>query len=436
MRIITKYARMYLKTVFSTVHTVNGKTTDDFRRCWGVEKSRDNHAHHTVDAIVVACATREQYDRLAQYYHDYESYDQNDPAVPEKPHFPKPWKTFTEDMNELKNQIIVSHYAPNHLLKQTRKHAKVRGKKVVQQGKTARGSLHQDTFYGAIKRLEKNEKTGETTEITRYVVRKALADLSDADMNKIVDERVRDISVAGRKEEVCLKKRIDALKKKNPTSDAVTEEVIQKEIEALELQRNGLYTLPNKNGTPVPIKKVRIYSNLTNPIELKAQWDKSTKGRRPHKEHYYVNNDSNYVLEIFDGEKRREFELYKNIEAVNGKISEVHGDAVSLKKGQHVLLYKETPSEVWNCTPAEIIRRFYVVQGLSSMTIQKKFKYGIVVLMHASEGRRFTDLKVQDGDFDPEEPYMPLRKFLHTRFKALVEGRDFTITSLGELRKV
>ncbi|MCK4563984.1 MAG: hypothetical protein KAU94_04870, partial [Verrucomicrobia bacterium] len=408
--------------------------TDDFRRCWGIEKSRDSHAHHTVDAIVVACVTRGQYDKLAQYYHEYESYGQNDPSVPSKPHFSKPWKCFTEDMKNLKNEILVSHYAPNHLLKQTKKRAKVRGKIVMQQGKTARGSLHQETFYGAIKRMEENKK-GKVEEVIKYVVRKPLADLSDTDLKKIVDDRVRAIAIAGRKEESRLKKEIEALKKKKPTSDEADELVIKQQIQALEDQLSEIYALPNKNGNPIPIKKVRICTKLTKPIELKAQRDTSTKRPAPHKETYYVNNDSNYLMEIFEGDKRREFELYKNIEAANGKLPQSN-NRLCLKKGQLVLLYENSPDEIWSSSPVEVAKRMYIVQGMSSMTLQKKYTYGVIILLHALESRAISDLKVQDGDFSSDEPYVPQRKVLHTRFKALVAGYDFELTSLGDIRRL
>jgi len=149
-----------------------------------------------------------------------------------------------------------------------------------------------------------------------------------------------------------------------------------------------------------------------------------------------VNNDGNYLMKIFEGEKRREFELCRNIDAVNEKLPETSNEALFLKKGLLVMLYHETPDEVWVCSPVELAKRLYSVQGLSSMTLQKKYKYGVIVLMHALESRMYSDLKMQDGDFRPDEPYIPLRKCLHTRFKALVQGRDFELSSLGELRRL
>jgi CRISPR-associated endonuclease Csn1 len=432
-RIITKYARSYLSSVFDRVHTVNGKITDDFRHYWGLQdefekKDRSNHVHHAVDATVVACITRRKYQQLAEAY-------RKDEEGRSHIHVEKPWDSFVRDLEQFKKEILVAHYAPNPLLKQTVRKLKVKGREVTQKSKTARGSLHQDTFYGAIKRMEE-QCSGKKEEVIKYVSRKPLDSLDDKQLKNIVDDRVREIVTADRQRLKDLKKEIEELKKKKSTVDADQEKMLSQRIEELQKQLDRLFTLPNKNGDPVPIKRVRVSSNLTNPIELKEQRDKSKNTRRPHKEKFYVNNDSNYVLEIFNGERRREFELYKNIEAANGWTSEVKKDAICLRKGQPVLLYKDNPGEVEACSPEEIVKRYYVIQGLSSMTLQKKYKYGIVVMMHALEGRIFSDLKVQDGDFEPAEPYIPLRKFLHTRFKALVEGRDFSISPLGELRRL
>ncbi len=466
-RMITKYARLYLKTVFPMVHTVNGKTTDDFRRCWGIEKSRDNHAHHTVDAIVVACVTRDQYDKLAHYYHEYESYGQNDPSIPTKPHFYKPWETFTEDMKSLKNEILVSHYAPNHLLKQTKKRAKVRGKMVMQQGKTARGSLHQETFYGAIKRMEKDKKGG-VEEVVKYVVRKPLADLSDSDLKKIVDDRVREISIAGRKEESRLKKEIEVLAKKKATSDEVGELVIEQQIQSLESQLSGLFALPNKNGNPTPIKKVRIYSNLTNPIELKAQRDVSIKRPASHKEKYYVNNDGNYILAIYEGENSkgklvRNSLIIENLKAVNserGSLVPAEKEGLPLKciirGGMLVLLLKEdeNSSDFWNMTHIQRAGRLYIIRGLDNDGIKLYFhqeaRQTTEVLQHMNNvitesNRRNNivdkkgDLKIsklttpKGGDVLERSSDFPYVKFRPSNFNALLEGVDFRINALGDI---
>ena len=73
--LISRYARLYLKSVFKRVFVVKGIITSEFRKIWGIQdeyskKERVNHVHHCIDAITIACIGRSEYDRLAQYYHE------------------------------------------------------------------------------------------------------------------------------------------------------------------------------------------------------------------------------------------------------------------------------------------------------------------------------------------------------------------------------
>lgn len=75
--VISKYARLYLKSLFKHVYTVKGIATSDFRKIWGIQKAyskkeRVNHVHHCIDAIVIACIGLDEYNKLGAYYHDEE----------------------------------------------------------------------------------------------------------------------------------------------------------------------------------------------------------------------------------------------------------------------------------------------------------------------------------------------------------------------------
>ncbi|MDF7825570.1 type II CRISPR RNA-guided endonuclease Cas9 [Pontiellaceae bacterium B12227] len=471
-RIITKYARLYLNSLFKTVHSVSGKTTDACRKEWGLEeKSRDNHTHHTVDAVVCACLTRSQYDKLASFYHEYESYEQNDPSVPRKPHLKKPWETFAEDMKSLRNHVLVSHYAPNHLLKQTKKLLRKRGKivpgenrkPIVLQGKTARGSLHQDTFYGAIKRVEENKKTGKVEEVTKYVVRKTLADLSDSDLKKIVDDRVREIAKAGREKENGIKKAVDKLKKQRATVDDVREAELDVEIADLESQLNGLYCLPNKNGDPVPIKKVRVYSPLTDPIELKDQRDVSSKCGREHKQKYYVGNDGNHQLAIYEGENEngkfgRAYKIANNLTASTGYVFPSELGQMRFFKvvqnGQLTLLFKGSRDELTQLSKGQLGDRLYIVKGIDDDGIKLYFHQEarmttqVIAFMNeviteqnrkdgildkSGEVKRSKLTTPKGGDVIGRQAEFPYVKFKPSNFNALLEGVDFRLNVLGEV---
>ncbi|RLD74144.1 MAG: type II CRISPR RNA-guided endonuclease Cas9, partial [Bacteroidetes bacterium] len=110
--IITKYARLYLKTVFNNVYTVKGQTVSDFRKMWGIQpeykkKERINHIHHCIDAITMACMTKESYEELAKAYHEWEGEERI--SVSDMPSVEKPWPTFSEDVKEVENEVLISH---------------------------------------------------------------------------------------------------------------------------------------------------------------------------------------------------------------------------------------------------------------------------------------------------------------------------------------
>ncbi|MBN2649305.1 MAG: type II CRISPR RNA-guided endonuclease Cas9, partial [Prolixibacteraceae bacterium] len=394
--IITKYSRLYLQTLFSKVYTVKGNTVADFRKLWGLQdvyekKERVNHIHHCIDAISIACITKENYEALAHFYHNWEDYWLA--KVNEKPQFNKPWATFTEDLKNIENEVLISHYTPDVLPKQSKKILRKRGKKqynaegkpIYQQGDSVRGSLHQQTFYGAI------EVNNEGKKQIKYVVRKPLDTLEDSSVKNIVDEAVREIVTEGRKIEKELRKKLEGLNKQLSKATENEEPALKDEILKIEVEIQQLYCMPNKNGAPVPIKKVRIYSNITNPLHFaKKQRDQNEKKPKSYKAEFNVANDSNYLMAIYEGmdEKgslKRDFELVNNINSgayfkystkalirlqgfqtleglvpmqkVNKNL-ELPLKAV-LKIGTMVILWEKEPEEVKELNKQELDKRFY-----------------------------------------------------------------------------
>ena len=233
----------------------------------------------------------------------------------------------------------MSHYTPDVLPKQSKKKLRKRGKiqynkkgePIYLKGDTARGSLHKETFYGAIERRVTNKK-GEEEKQIKYVVRKPLDSLEDANIKNIVDERVRRIVEDGRKLEKQLKKEIETVKKKLQKAEEWEEVQLKEQIEAIEKQIAEIYSLPNKNGNPIPVKKVRVFQpTVTNPLNIKKQRDKSQKSSKPYKEQYHVANDDNYLLAIYEfknnkGKIKRSFKAINNIDASEYFKLSVSGD--------------------------------------------------------------------------------------------------------------
>ncbi len=421
--IIGKYARLYLQTVFDRIYTVKGSTTAAFRKMWGLQeeyarKERTNHVHHCIDAITIACIGRREYDRWAQYAADEERYSYGESG---KPRFEKPWPTFTEDVRAVADELLVAHHTPDNMAKQTRKKLRVRGRiklneagqPIYQQGDTARCRLHQETFYGAI------EREGEI----RYVVRKALAQLQPGDIDKIVDDAVRD-RVREAIDEVGFKTAMNA----------------------------GEYTIWMNRAKGIAIRKVRIFTpSITQPIALKKQRDRSDKA---YKQDYHVANDGNYCMAVYEGHDKkgrtkRTFELVSNLEAAQyfkaSADRESRPDLVPqtdangfplkciLRIGTMVLFYENSPEELCDCSRQELAKRLYKVTGFSTLTVAQN-SYGRLTLKHHQEARPASELKAKSGAWKIDEEYRAVISILHTQLNALVEGYDFELTVTGEIK--
>lgn len=151
--IITKYAREYLYSVFPSVFAYKGELVAEFRKRWGLqeqyEKDRSNHIHHTIDAITIACMTKEKYDLLA---HAWGLEDDNKKKeAKELLEKAKPWKTFTQDVLAIENEVLVSHHTPDNIKKQTRKKLRKRGKIVHQ-------AVYEQNPDGTYKRNDKGKR--------------------------------------------------------------------------------------------------------------------------------------------------------------------------------------------------------------------------------------------------------------------------------------
>ena len=413
--VISKYARLYLKSLFKHVYTVKGIATSDFRKIWGIQKAyskkeRVNHVHHCIDAIVIACIGLDEYNKLGAYYHDEENHEWYGMS---KAYFKKPWPTFVEDIEKVQDEILVYHYTPDNMPKQGRRRILIDGKKVLSKGDAARGSLHNDTYYGAIK----------NDGVVRYVKRINLASMKVSDVKNIVDDTVRGI-----------------------IETAINEKGFKEAMSS---------TIWMNEEKQIPIKKVRCYTpSVTKPLNIRQQRDVSS---REYKQQYHVTNDSNYLLALYidkdkKGKEKREFEIINMLQtaqyfrtsndkvAVGNNIVPVKSEhdypfAYSLKIGTMVLLYEKSPNEVWDASVKERGRRMYKITGLSSMTING-CSYATINMRNHEEARLSKEVKAKNGTYKQGEEFRPAIIMLHTQLNALVQGYDFEINELGEIKRL
>ena len=118
-------------------------------------KSRDDHRHHAVDAVVIALTSSSWTHALS-----VAARDARRPGVFEG--VPLPWEGFREDLRRAIEPIVVSHRV----------------------NRKVNGPLHEDSFYGIV-------QTGANT--SRAVIRKRIEALSDSEIKKglIVDPAIR-----------------------------------------------------------------------------------------------------------------------------------------------------------------------------------------------------------------------------------------------------
>lgn len=151
------------------VEPVTGRVTAQLRRFWGLnnvlaedgEKTRADHRHHAVDALVVACTHPGMTNRLSRYWQR-----RDEPGV-EEPDLPPPWPTIRRDAERAVADIVVSH--------------RVR--------KKVSGGLHKETVYGDTG-IDTTTNSGTYRE---FVTRKPVASLSKGELETIRDPAIRRI---------------------------------------------------------------------------------------------------------------------------------------------------------------------------------------------------------------------------------------------------
>ena len=157
-------------TAPAKVFVMSGRVTGHLRRIWGLnnvldddgEKTRADHRHHAIDALVVACCHPGITQKLSHYWQS------KDKPGGKEPILTPPWETIRSDAKQAVDGIVVSH--------------RVR--------KKVSGPLHKETIYGDTGK----EVAGEHGATYRlFVTRKRVEALSKRELKAIVDVGVRKI---------------------------------------------------------------------------------------------------------------------------------------------------------------------------------------------------------------------------------------------------
>lgn len=275
-RYISKEAKNYLAQICKKVTVAPGQMTSNLRHKWGLnnilneenQKTREDHRHHAIDALVMALGKVSYLQELSRWNRHNRTHELRN--------FPMPWETFQQDAAKAIEQILVSHKRLKSILTIRTHKSEKNGETYKNIGVAARGQLHKETVFG--------KRTAPFSE-EAFHVRKPIESLTtEKQVEKVVDETIRKL----------IFKRVNELggyeKGKIPANTFFVAD------------ENGFNQpqifLPNKNGSPVPILKVRMKENIGGAEQLKNDVNQWVNPRKNHHVLIYKDENDNLKEEV------------------------------------------------------------------------------------------------------------------------------------------
>jgi CRISPR-associated endonuclease Csn1 len=342
-RYISKEAKEYLSQVCKNVIVSPGQATSNLRQKWGMnnilndenEKTREDHRHHAVDALVMACTK-------VSYVQELSKWNRYNRASALKD-FPLPWETFRRDAELAVEKILISHKRITNDITVRTHTTEKNGVKYKNVGVAARGQLHKETVFG------KRNFNGEEA----YHVRKPIDSLTtEKQLEKVVDETIK----------ILIHKRVQEL-------GGFIKGTIPPNTFFI-VDENGIKQpqifLPNKNGAPVPILKVRMKENIGGAEQLKDNVNQWVNPRNNHHVLIYKDVKGNLKEEVVTfwtvvERKRQGFPVYQL--PIDGK------EIVATLHINDTFLLGLNEDEInWGNPDFEVLKNHvYKIQTLSSM---------------------------------------------------------------------
>jgi CRISPR-associated endonuclease Csn1 len=425
-QIISKYARAYLKTVFEKVDVQKGSTTDIFKKIYEIkgneQKNRSKHSHHAIDAatltLIPGSAKREA---LMEEY--YKAEENNNPTF----HI-KPYANFqSSHILQIEKNIIINHLPHDKTLAASIKNILKRGAKIgkVAQGDSIRGQLHKETFFGAVKALERNEQGFPIIENGKY---KTIKNKSGEDEIWIVSRKpIQDIKI---------------------DKDIIVDELLKQHIQT-QLDKNiPLTEVCDFNNKPIRHLRVRVKAGVGFLSKNKAIPIKEHTyiSKHEHKSEYLVQNEENYLFLLYEGlnEKKKLVRHYRILNLFDiaqlkiKNISEILDETefqtrtkgklklnlkVILKAGDRAIFYKESKDEITAENAKFRLFKLYKFNEMGS-----PFLY----FQNHMEARPESEIEKTESVFDPSK-YQARLMLVLDKINCLFENIDFKIKPDGNI---
>lgn len=327
---IAKHARKKLKLVCRDVQVTNGQATSHLRRMWGLnkvlnptganDKSRHDHRHHAIDALVIASTTPDFINTLSRYA----SFD----ALGKLriSNFPMPFPEFFSQTEELFSTILISYRNKQRLISSKLNKYKHSKNTAAQTTVSIRGPLHEETFFGRILNPETNKQS--------YVIRKPLSSFKDAkQLQKIVDPAIRKLV-------------LEHVEKCGSVASAMS---------------TPLFMISKDGKKKIPVNKVRVIDSAEELVQLRPKENPKL----------FVAPGDNYCIAIYEKDGKRAYNTISFYNAVHKKINKqplfplTEGDKpflMSLSKKDLVVVYNQHPDEInWN-DKSSLFKNLYLVR--------------------------------------------------------------------------
>ena len=257
------------------------------------KKARIDHRHHAIDALVVALAERKHLQQLSRAHAqgvDFRELRKSKDHIVERP-----WEQFWSDTRKEVDNILVYHKANNRVTSKIKKRLydsngnvkKIDGKEIFAQGTAARGQLHQESVFGMHLSPSGEKKYHIRKPIDFIKNHKHLADVVDKGIREAILTRLSSLGLD--------------IHKPDGWDLAELDTELAKTV-FFEMDKRGKpmpkVFLANKNGNPIPIRKVRIRKEIGNAEPLKENVNQFVDPQNNHHVMFYFDTDGKVCEDV------------------------------------------------------------------------------------------------------------------------------------------
>ena len=408
--IITRYATLFLKSIFTSVEVEKGSVTSDFRKMLGIQsleekKNRDHHSHHAIDAtmltVIPVAAKR---DRMLQLFYKIQELEKAITFIKNKDTYSSMLyeleglklrldqekrdchigKNVGELVDFIDSNIITNHHVKDKALALSRRRVRARGKILGDKnqprwhtGDSIRGKICEASYYGAITQYEKdsngkvivNNKVPQINPNLKYVIRRELKYKSNSQDTGFSSWDDLEKTIVNKKLVNMMKSQFDA------------------SISFKDACDKGIYMLDRHNNKINRIRHIRCYARITG-LKIKEQVYKSNK---EYKNYAYSTVGDLYCMCKYSDGVHTKFVIYSlydisenrkyGLEDIPKYISDEKDNKLSLidtiKPGDMFLLYNDSPSELYEMDHEKLLKKLYKVCAFENDGLRIKLSHHV-----------------------------------------------------------